>query len=67
MEYDPIPNQDEDYDGDEWDAYPDLIPRLIWFHYAKMGLSYAEWLNLLTPLWFEQIQEKRNQGYLWWE
>lgn len=62
MEQDPIPNRDADFDGEEWDDRPELLAAFL-----KSGLSFQEWLDIMSPIWTAQIRQMREKGYLWWE
>ena len=61
METDPIPNRDEDFDGDVWDDNPELAAYLV-----ANNLSLAEWLELMTPVWRQQLIEQQRKGFGPW-
>lgn len=59
METEPIPNQDEDFDGDFWDTHPEVITFLI-----SQGMTITEWMDLMTPVWQAQVKLMKEQGWL---
>ena len=40
---------EEDFDGEYWDQYAPEIVKMLGVE------SYAEWLDIMTPLWQHQI------------
>jgi hypothetical protein len=58
---DPIPNQDEEFDGEEWDQHPELIPFLARFY--GQGFSFRDWVDYMAPLWQAQLEQQRKRGF----
>lgn len=46
------------FDGEMWDNYADIIT-----HLWGRGMTAADIMELMTPIWLEQIDEYRKQGF----
>lgn len=45
---------DADFDDERFDEVPGIMARLL-----RDGLTYEEWLDVMTPIWQEQL---KNMG-----